>query len=233
MSVVDNAIYVDGRRKLAPASLDQRVQRAAHLPRRRPQLRLDRHAAPGADEIDAVADEFDLHELAVEDTVNAHQRPKLERYGETIFVVLRPARYVDPVEVVKLGEVHLFLGPDFVITVRHADEPDLAVVRKCWRTTPSCSRTARTRCCGRCSTRSSTTTARCSRACRTTSTRSRSRSSTATPAVSQRIYQLTREVIEFHRAVEPLRDVFAQLRWRLGKNGARTPTSSCAGGCAT
>jgi len=46
-----------------------------------------------------------------------------------LFVVLRPARYVDPVEVVTLGEVHLFLGPDFVITVRHAEEPDLGAVR--------------------------------------------------------------------------------------------------------
>jgi magnesium transporter len=78
-----------------------------------------------------VAREFDLHELAVEDTVNAHQRPKLEWYDDTTFVVLRPARYVDPVEVITLGEVHLFLGPEFAITVRHADEPNLAVVRKC------------------------------------------------------------------------------------------------------
>ena len=61
-----------------------------------------------------------LHGLAVEDTVKAHQRPKLERYGEVEFVVSRPARYVDPVEVVEIGEVHVFLGPDFVITVRAA-----------------------------------------------------------------------------------------------------------------
>jgi magnesium transporter len=53
---------------------------------------------------------------------------KLERYGDVNFVVLRPARCVDP-EVVEIGEIHLFLGPDFVITVRHADEPDLAEVR--------------------------------------------------------------------------------------------------------
>ena len=83
-----------------------------------------------ASSIDAVAKEFDLHPLAVEDTVNAHQRPKLEQYGDTTFVVLRPARYVDPVEVINIGEVHLFLGPEFAITVRHADEPDLGQVRK-------------------------------------------------------------------------------------------------------
>jgi len=87
---------------------------------------------PSAAEIDAVAAEFGLHGLVVEDTIKAHQRPKLERYGEVEFVVLRPARYVDPVdpvEVVEIGEVHVFLGPDFVITVRHAQEPDLAEVR--------------------------------------------------------------------------------------------------------
>ena len=50
--------------------------------------------------------------------------------------MLRPARYVDPVEVIKLGELHLFLGPEFAITVRHADEPDLAVVRKCLEEDP-------------------------------------------------------------------------------------------------
>ena len=65
------------------------------------------------------------HGLGVEDTITAHQRPKIERYGDVLFVVLRPARYVDPVEVVEIGEIHLFLGPDFVITVRHAEKPDL------------------------------------------------------------------------------------------------------------
>src|SRR6185312_5898232 len=85
---------------------------------------------PDEKEITAVAEEFGLHGLAVEDTINAHQRPKLERYGDVLFVVLRPARYVDPVEVVEIGEVHLFLGPDFVLTVRHAEEPDLSEVRR-------------------------------------------------------------------------------------------------------
>jgi magnesium transporter len=78
----------------------------------------------------AVAKEFNLHSLAVEDPIKAHQRPKLESYGEVEFIVLRPARYVEPVEVVEIGEVHVFLGPDFVITVRHGEEPDLAEVRR-------------------------------------------------------------------------------------------------------
>ena len=70
--------------------------------------------------------EFGLHELAVEDAVNAHQRPKLDRYGDTLFCVLRPARYIDETETVEFGEIHVFAGPHFVITVRHSEAPDLA-----------------------------------------------------------------------------------------------------------
>jgi len=85
---------------------------------------------PNAEEIRSVAKEFNLHHLAIEDTLAGHQRPKLERYGETLFIVVRPARYVDAAEQVEFGEVHMFIGPDFAITVRHAESPDLARVRK-------------------------------------------------------------------------------------------------------
>jgi magnesium transporter len=78
----------------------------------------------------AVAEEFGLHELAVEDAIVAHQRPKLERYGDTLFVVLRPARYLDAAEEVDFGELHVFIGPDFVLTVRHSEVPNLAAVRR-------------------------------------------------------------------------------------------------------
>ena len=84
---------------------------------------------PDAAQIGDLASEFGLHELAVEDAVTAHQRPKLERYGDTLFAVLRTARYVDYDEEVDFGEVHVFVGPDFVITVRHTDAPDLTNVR--------------------------------------------------------------------------------------------------------
>ena len=78
----------------------------------------------------SLASEFGLHELAVEDAIVAHQRPKLERYGDTLFVVLRAAWYVDETEEVEFGEIHVFVGPDFVITVRHAESPELASVRR-------------------------------------------------------------------------------------------------------
>jgi magnesium transporter len=76
---------------------------------------------PSASEFDAVATEFGLHELAVEDAVHAHQRPKLEMYGDTMFLVLKTARYVDSDEVVKFGEVLVFMGQGFIVTVRHGE----------------------------------------------------------------------------------------------------------------
>ena len=72
---------------------------------------------PTEAEFDAVRREFDLHELAIEDAIEAHQRPKLERYGDSVFVVLKTARYVD--RAISTGEVQAFLGERFIITVRH------------------------------------------------------------------------------------------------------------------
>ncbi|NUS43038.1 MAG: magnesium and cobalt transport protein CorA [Mycobacteriaceae bacterium] len=83
---------------------------------------------PTEAELLALAVEYDLHPLAVEDALEAHQRPKLERYGNTLFVVLRAARYLDAPEEVDFAELHVFVGPDFVITVRHNAAPDLTAV---------------------------------------------------------------------------------------------------------
>ncbi|HWT90337.1 MAG TPA: magnesium and cobalt transport protein CorA [Solirubrobacterales bacterium] len=84
---------------------------------------------PTEAEFKAIGAEFGLHELAVEDAVRAHQRPKVEEYGDTIHVVVKTARYVDPEEVIEVGEVSIFVAPDFVITVRHGDA-DLGPVRE-------------------------------------------------------------------------------------------------------
>jgi magnesium transporter len=83
---------------------------------------------PTSEEFDAVRREFNLHELPVEDAIKAHQRPKLEVYEHFLFVVLKTARYVDSVEAVELGEILIFLGSGFIITVRHG-ETDLHDVR--------------------------------------------------------------------------------------------------------
>jgi magnesium transporter len=85
---------------------------------------------PEEEEFEAVRKEFDLHELAVEDAVEAHQRPKLELYDDTLFVVLKPARYVDSREEVELGEILLFIDDDFVVAVRHGEASQLIQTRR-------------------------------------------------------------------------------------------------------
>jgi magnesium transporter len=85
---------------------------------------------PSEEEFAATAKAFHLHELAVEDAVKAHQRTKLETYDNTLFVVTKPARYVDPVEIVEFGEILIFVDPDFAVAVRHGAASKLVVARK-------------------------------------------------------------------------------------------------------
>jgi magnesium transporter len=85
---------------------------------------------PTPDEMGRVADAFNLHPLAVEDAVRAHQRPKLERYDrETLFLVLKTLWYVDAQDAVETGEIALFVGPRYVVTVRHGAGVELSEVR--------------------------------------------------------------------------------------------------------
>jgi magnesium transporter len=85
--------------------------------------------APDAAELDEVADKFSLHPLAVEDAVKAHQRPKLERYDDNLFLVVKTLWYVDAEDAVETGEISLFVGPDFVISVRHGEGGGLQQAR--------------------------------------------------------------------------------------------------------
>jgi magnesium transporter len=126
-SVVQAVLYRDGVRVSAPASLADTFH---ELRDQRDGMAWIGLARPTEAELKSLAAEFDLHPLAVEDAMEAHQRPKLERYGETLFVVLRAARYLDAPEEVDFGELHVFVGPDFVITVRHGAAPDLSAVRR-------------------------------------------------------------------------------------------------------
>jgi magnesium transporter len=125
-SVVDAAIYRNGRRVDTPPTVAETAERLRQEPGAMAWIGLFR---PSEAQLLPVADEFGLHEVAVEDAIVAHQRPKLERYGETLFVVLRAATYLDDAEEVEFGEIHLFVGPNFVITVRHSRTPDLGAVR--------------------------------------------------------------------------------------------------------
>jgi magnesium transporter len=130
--IVERAIYRDGRRVEGQedlASMAASCQNGGGIA----WIGLYR---PTREEFADVTRQFALHELAVEDAVNAHQRAKLERYGDTLFCVLRPARYDDAAEAVEFGEVHVFAGPQFVITVRHGEAPDLGAVRRALETRP-------------------------------------------------------------------------------------------------
>jgi magnesium transporter len=124
--IVDRAIYREGRRTGEPDELSE-LHAACQDGKAIAWLGL---YEPDHEEFAQVARTFELHELAVEDAVKAHQRPKLERYGDTLLIVLRPARYIDETETVQFGEVEIFVGPRFVITVRHGEAPGLGRVRK-------------------------------------------------------------------------------------------------------
>ncbi|MFE7773234.1 magnesium and cobalt transport protein CorA [Streptomyces sp. NPDC057445] len=125
-SIVQAALYRDGRRVSTPDSLAETFRLLREEPAGMAWIGLHK---PTESELLSLAEEFDLHELAVEDALEAHQRPKLERYGDTLFVVLRAARYLDAPEEVDFGELHVFVGKDFLITVRHGAAPDLSAVR--------------------------------------------------------------------------------------------------------
>ncbi len=125
MAVVDSAVYVEGVRRSGVVGLDETYE-VTRATSGLAWIGLDR---PTTDELESVATEFGLHHLAVEDALKGHQRSKLERYGDTLFVALRTARYIDETEQVEFGELHVFIGPQFVVTVRHAESPDLARVR--------------------------------------------------------------------------------------------------------
>jgi magnesium transporter len=124
--IVDCAIYDNGVRRDGKVELEH-----AYDGRREPgRFVWIGLYEPTEQEFDTLRREFDLHPLAVEDAIHAHQRPKLEVYDEMVFMVLKTARYVDPKEVIQLGEVLVFLGEDFVITVRHGQASSLAPVRE-------------------------------------------------------------------------------------------------------
>jgi magnesium transporter len=114
--IVDMALYQDGIRRPGEVDLEQMYE-GCRAPECFAWIGL---FEPTEDEFDSVRREFDLHELAVEDALEAHQRPKLEVYGQSLFIVLKPAKY-DPHEQVVVGEIQIFVGEGFIITVRHGE----------------------------------------------------------------------------------------------------------------
>lgn len=207
MSVVDNAVYVDGRRHAEPPSLDltyetlREVGGMAWIGLYRPD-----HAT-----VTSVAEEFGIHGLAVEDTVKAHQRPKIERYEHVLFTVLRPARYIDVDERVEFGELHVFIGPDFVLTVRHAEVPDLAKVRRRMEASPELLRRGPEAVLYAILDEVVDEYAPVVAGLENDIDEIEDQLFAGDPAVSRRIYELFREVMEFQRATHPLLGILGAL----------------------
>ncbi len=131
--IVDCAIYEEGKRRDGRVDLAHAYDER-HEPGKFVWIGL---YEPTEEEFASLRREFDLHPLAVEDAIHAHQRPKLEVYDGMIFLVLKTARYVDPTEVIQLGEVLVFLGDDYVITVRHGEASSLRPVREALEADPA------------------------------------------------------------------------------------------------
>jgi magnesium transporter len=127
--IVDSAVYRKGVRivdDLPPSELGQ-IRKLACEPGDFVWVGLHE---PSEAELATVEEEFGLHPLAVEDAFTAHQRPKLERYEHTLFLTVKSLWYVDADDAVETGEINMFVGPDFVITVRHGSGSDLHIARR-------------------------------------------------------------------------------------------------------
>jgi magnesium transporter len=205
--IVDNAIYVDGRRVVEPSSLLETCEAA----RRQGGLAwIDLHE-PTDEEFSSVAGEFGLHPLAVEDAVNAHQRPKLERYDGTVFVVLRPARYLDESETVEFGEVHVFVGENFVVTVRHGEASELGRVRSRLEGDPALLRLGPEAVLYAVTDRVVDDYVPVVAGLENDMDEIETEVFSGNAGVSKRIYELSREVIQFQRATEPLPGILGDL----------------------
>lgn len=123
--IVDSEIYADGHRTEA-CPLEETLKTC----RRRGGFAWIDLYGPSREEFDSVAQDFGLHKLAVEDAMKTHQRPKLQHFGDLLFLVLKPARYLEKPETVELGEIHVFLGPDFVLVVRHGETSSFHKLRE-------------------------------------------------------------------------------------------------------
>ncbi len=207
--IVDRAIYREGRRIAEPGDLAEMADTCRHGGG----LAWIGLVSPTAEEFESVTREFALHELAVEDAIDAHQRAKLERYGDTLFCVLRPARYVDETETVEFGEVHVFAGPEFVVTVRHGAKPDLAGVRRSLEARPDLMRRGSIAVLHAIMNRVVDDYAPVAAGVQNDIDEIEDEvfGSGVGTGVSRRIYELTREVIAFQRAIKPLVPMLQRL----------------------
>ncbi|MGW7042466.1 magnesium and cobalt transport protein CorA [Streptomyces avermitilis] len=215
-SVVQATLYRDGVRVSSSASLADTFRELRDEPSGMAWIGL---ARPTESELLSLAEEFDLHPLAVEDAMEAHQRPKLERYGETLFVVLRAARYLDAPEEVDFGELHVFVGPDFVITVRHGAAPDLSAVRRRMEGTPELLKLGPEAVLYAILDAVVDGYVPVVAGVQNDIDEIETEVFRGDPAVSRRIYELSREMVEFQRATRPLVGMLHSLMAGFAKYG--------------
>jgi magnesium transporter len=127
--IVDSAHYKDGARQHEEALTPEHAAGLRNAARPGEFVWIGIHE-PEAGDLERLQSLFGLHELAVEDAQNPHQRPKIEDYDQDVFIVLKTAHYHEDREEVHFGEIHLFAGPGYVITVRHGPGSELASARQ-------------------------------------------------------------------------------------------------------
>ncbi|MGA7203815.1 MAG: magnesium/cobalt transporter CorA [Specibacter sp.] len=215
MTIIDNAVYVDGRRFAEPSSLDQTFEVMASCGG----MAWIGMFRPDAAEMKTLATEFSLHDLAVEDTIMAHQRPKLERYDDVLFTVLRPARYLDEEEAVEFGELHIFTGENFVVTIRHAETPGLSSTRSRLEADPELLALGPEAVLYAILDQVVDDYQPVVAGLENDIDEIEDQLFAGDPNVSRRIYELSREVIQFQRAIHPLTDILIRLKAGFTKYG--------------
>ncbi len=204
--IVDSAIYVDGCRS-APCPIEE-VHEAC---RARGGFAWIGLYEPTREEFDSVAGEFGLHELAIKDAVEPHQRPKVERYGDTFFVVLKAARYLEEREAVEFGEIHAFVGPDFVVTMRYGEASELRGARRQLEGDPDLLRRGPFAVLYTIMDRIVDDYGPVADGLENDIDEIEVEVFEGDPGVSRRIYELSREVIQFHQATQPLARALGSL----------------------
>jgi magnesium transporter len=208
MAIVDCAHYRDGVRQ-HEGPLD--VEQAARAARGEGDFVWLGLVEPSDEEMGSVAAAFGLHELAVEDAKHAHQRPKLEDYDDSFFVVLRPARYDDAAEEVEFGEIHLFIGGAYLIAVRHGAASELGPARQRLEARPDLLRFGPAAAAWAIVDKVVDDYAPVVDGLETDIEEVEQQIFTHGADPTERIYRLKREVIEFHRAASPLLGPLEQL----------------------
>jgi magnesium transporter len=195
--IVDRAVYRDGRRTAEPARPGDVTWVRLHNPTH--------------EEFTAVAGEYGLHSSAVAHALHPHQRPRLERYRDSVFCVLRTARYVDETESVEFGEVQVYTGPGYAVTLRYGESPDMPAVQRALESRPELLRRGPMVILHAILDRVLDDYTPVVAGVENDVDEIEDEVFNGSPGAPRRVYALSREVIAFQRATKPLPPMFAEL----------------------